>query len=33
VVAFTPSKIVDFSPTVFDAKAEKVFFYSIGGEL
>ena len=31
--AFTPSNIVDFNPTDFDAKAESAFFYSIGDEL
>lgn len=29
----TPSSIVDFRPTTFDAKADKAFFYSIANEL
>jgi hypothetical protein len=29
----TPSNIVDFAPTTFQAKAESKFFYSIGDEL
>jgi hypothetical protein len=30
---YTPSKIADFHPTTFKAKADKSFFYSIGDEL
>jgi hypothetical protein len=30
---FTPSTILDFHPTNFEAKADKLFFYSIGDEL
>jgi hypothetical protein len=32
-LAYTPSKILDFHPTDFQAKTEKEFFYSIGDEL
>jgi hypothetical protein len=31
--SYTPSKIADFHPTTFQAKADKSFFYSIGEEL
>jgi hypothetical protein len=33
VGSHTPSKIADFHPTTFKAKADKSFFYSIGDEL